>query len=168
MRTISILLICMAAVFIQISFIPQADIVIVGIILAVFFYTDKESMMIALIGGSLRDMVYPTFGFHLIMYPVVALIGALALKTIISHRTLGGFISFSLVEILSADLLKIFFQYTVRLTSNNSSHFFAFGTPELFYVISNGCIVFGLSLLGYVFFERFHHTSRHGIVIERL
>lgn len=168
MKHALILLISYAVLLVQLVFAPGIDFFIVGIVVSVFFYSDTDSLAFASIGGVLRDFFYPLFGIHIVLYPLIAIVGLIVIKTVITHRTLWGYIGLSIGTIFFADVLKVLMLLasTVFFHGQGSSVFF--GLKEIAYLASSSIGAFGICLLAYIFFDKMHHMRRYGIVLDRV
>lgn len=153
-----ILLICVVVLFVQLVVVPSIDIFLVGIILTTFFYHNEQGIAFALLGGFLRDLFYATYGFHIVLYALIALIGILLIQSIITHRSFWGFAGFSLILLLSAYLITFAFAFTAGMVlhAGIAYHSMLFG------------IHFILLLCGYVLFGRLQKGMQYVISIERI
>lgn len=167
MKYISILLISYAVLLVQLVFVPSIDLFLVGIIMSSFFYSHEDTLTFAISGGFLRDLAYPLFGYHLLMYPLIGVACIALIQTIITHRTLWGFIVFSIVILCSAALVKYAFSiFALMLFHQNA--LMSIGIQQVVYVVSSGMSSFALCILSFALLDRVHHTRRYGIVIERV
>ena len=165
MRYGALVLLCFALLGAQVIFLPSLDLFLIGVVLTVFFYNDADAVFFAIVAGLFRDMFYPFFGFHLLLYPIIALAGCAAIRTFITHRSAGGFIGFSLLSIMSAQCMQIFFSAILSVVVHDPS-IIRFGAPEFLSLISDSATLFGFSLLGFVSIEKLHHNGRYSILIE--
>lgn len=167
MKYFSILLVCAAVLLVQLTLIRYGDLFIVGIILAVFFYKDTEALCFALMGGILRDLYFPLFGFHSVLYVLLTVLGIVVLQAIITHRSFWGFVCIAVMEIGASSVLVLAISFITALFLHGAD-IPPLSVQTLLTLIAGSTSIFGFSLLGYAYFERIHKTSRYAVDIERI
>ncbi|MEK7648883.1 MAG: hypothetical protein AAB400_03115 [Patescibacteria group bacterium] len=151
----------------QITLIPTVDILVIGLVLVVFFFSEEEAITYALISGFLRDLFFPLFGFHLVLYGIECLVGIVLINTIITHRSFLGFTgntwSILIINLSLTPLLLALISYSIPT--------YGFAVPSRTDAIESVLsllVVYSVASIGYVIIGRLHYVRRYGMTIDRV
>lgn len=147
-------------VMVQIGLMHSIELALAWIIISIFFFDENKTLFFAVTAGLLHDTVSMPFGYHLILYIILALIGNVLVKVAITHRSPIAFCA------LAALLLILFFTFSFLLTNGyemiQTGDFLTLSIQQwIRFMIINAVSISVSALIFYAILNRFLTTRRY-------
>lgn len=160
MNTVRTIIGAAICVVVQIGLTYSIELALAWIIVSIFYYHENETLVFAFSAGLLHDIISTPFGYHLILYTALALIGSILVKVAITHRSPIAFCALGVL------LSILFFGFSFLLTNVyeiiHTGDFFTLSVRQwMRFMMIHSISISMISFLFYGSFNRFLSMRRY-------
>lgn len=80
-------------VAIQVGLLHWVELTVAWLVVSCFYFDEEETLQLAFFAGLFLGFVSTPFGYHLLLYVFLALIGIVLVRTIMTHRSYAAFLA---------------------------------------------------------------------------